>query len=36
MDYTISPYVQFRLALKFIIKKDWDRKQKDAYCLLNE
>ena len=28
MDYTISPYVQFRLALKFIIKKDWDRKQK--------
>lgn len=28
MDYTISPYVQFHLALKFIIKKDWDRKQK--------
>lgn len=28
MDYTISPYVQFRSALKFIIKKDWDRKQK--------
>ena len=28
MEYTISPFVQFRLALKHVIKKYWHRKQK--------
>ena len=28
MKYPISPYVQFRLALKYVIKKYWHRKQK--------
>jgi len=28
MKYTISPYVQFHLALKYLVKNKWYRKQK--------
>jgi len=28
MEYIIKPYVQFHLALKFIIKKRWKRRQR--------
>ena len=28
MDYMLSPYVQFHLALKYLVKEKWHRKQK--------
>lgn len=36
MKYTLSPYVQFHLALKYLVKEKWYRKQKvlaEEICL---